>query len=97
MSKCRFNNHECWQSFLRTLVLGSANTTEHSVKSKVDLFEAKAKDDASPQKVNEVENQTILEKPVVPNVEEELVPTIKPEANQGVYSFKVLFSQNSLN
>ena len=94
MSKSRFNNHECWQSFLRTLglVLGSADTTEHSVKSKVDLFEAKAKDDASPQKVNEVENQTILEKPVVPNVEEELVQTIKPEANQGVYSFKVLFS-----
>ena len=43
--------------------------------------------------MNEVENQTILEKPVVPNVEEELVPTIKPEANQGVYSFKELFSQ----
>merc|ERR1711962_1331564 len=65
------------------VVLGSDNTTEHIVKSKVDLFEAKAKDDASPKKVNEVENQTILEKPVVPNIEEELVPTIKPEANQG--------------
>jgi len=57
------------------VVLGSANTNEHSVKSKVDLFEAKANDDASPKKVNEVENQTVLDKPVAPNVEEELVPT----------------------
>ena len=61
------------KAFYEPLVIGSANTNEHSVKTKVDLFEAKANDDASPQK------------PVVPNVEEELAPTAKPENNQGVY------------